>query len=107
MSTHATLIFEQPHVEARIYLHYDGYPSNVKDLLEDFFEWNEYAFKEGTRYNDAAYLAARFVRFFTDTEGYDGLGIGIGNKDDIGYVYHVKTDNTGHRPIVEYTEDYH
>jgi hypothetical protein len=107
MSTHATIKFtDNEFVEANIYIHYDGYESNILPMLDRFYNWNEDLVTEipsvSLRYDDAAYLAARFVHYFTTKEltVYNGLGIGIGLKEDCGHVYHIQTRKNNTRPNI-------
>ena len=98
MSTSATIHFQYgPDIapEAIIYLHYDGYPNAVLPDLGRFFRAVQ-AQTDDTRFNDPAYLAAKFVvwqasEFTKDKPNLDFTGIGIISDDqyDIDYRYHV------------------
>lgn len=59
--------------EAAVYTHYYG--SAVNEVMVDFFKANEAAGND-TRYDDASYLAARFVAHVMKDDPY-GLGWGI------------------------------
>jgi hypothetical protein len=60
--------------EAAVYTHYYG--SSVDEVMAEFFEANEAASGSDTRYDDATYLAARFVAHVMKGDPY-GLGWGI------------------------------
>jgi hypothetical protein len=59
--------------EAAVYTHYCG--SEADQILAEFFAANEAAGSD-TRYDDASYLAARFVAFVKKGDVF-GLGWGI------------------------------
>lgn len=60
-------------VEAAVYTHWSG--SDADDVLKEFFQANEAAGND-TRYDDAPYLAARFVAYVLKDDIY-GNGWGI------------------------------
>lgn len=61
-------------VEAAVYTHYFG--SSVDAEMVQFFEFVEDRWGKDTRYDDASYLAARFVGYqMADNDR--GLGLGI------------------------------
>jgi hypothetical protein len=60
--------------KAAIYTHWNG--SDAKKVLIDFFQANEKASPADTRYDDAPYLAARFVAHVLKEDPY-GTGWGI------------------------------
>lgn len=109
MSTRASVKFDGDWGTPMIYKHSDGYPDGEHGmiaLLDGFFEWNERLGEGvGDRYDDANYLAARFVAFLT-RNGYDGLGVGVmmTEPNDIAYRYIVPCHATGYgkhpRPTV-------
>lgn len=65
---------EHGEVEAAVYTHWFG--SSVDSEMVQFFEYVEDRWGTDTRYDDASYLAARFVGYeMADNE--TGLGLGI------------------------------
>jgi hypothetical protein len=64
---------EYGQVEAAVYTHWSG--SEADKVLIEFFQANEAAGSD-TRYDDAPYLAARFVAHVMKDDPY-GLGWGI------------------------------
>lgn len=60
--------------EAAVYTHYYG--SAVDEVMAEFFEATEKASPSDTRYDDASYLAARFVAYVMKDDPF-GLGWGI------------------------------
>jgi hypothetical protein len=102
MSTRACVHFcenEDSKADAIIYRHSDGYPDGLGKDLQSFLK----AVKknvEDTRFDDAEYLAAKFVvwqakrymKFATGKKHYlNFISLGIANKDhgDIEYRYKV------------------
>lgn len=113
MSTRCTIHFHdsgEDEAAAIIYRHSDGYPEGILPDLDRFFAAVEEQTRD-TRFNDATYLAAKFVVWQAGvyTDGYheplDFLSIGVVQDDpgDIEYRYHVRP-NSGHRPTVDYEE---
>jgi hypothetical protein len=67
---------------ARLYFHNEA--SALPELWLEFLAWNDGRFEGDNRYDDAAYLAARFVVWYTTVNWGEnwlirGLGIGIDN----------------------------
>lgn len=120
MSTRATIHFQSNgKTEAIVYRHSDGYPEGVHGVpagLKTFFKTVK-AHTKDTRFDDACYLAAKFVVWQAEqNEGHyagpqgkesggrlDFLGVGICMEDpgDIEYRYKVACD-TGNIPTIEY-----
>lgn len=111
MSTRATVHFKDEgskKATAIVYRHSDGYPDGLGKDLQMFLERLKKL--DDNRFNDAAYLAAKFVVWQTleydDGEGnpLDVIGIGIVDRDpgDIEYRYTVQCN--GLWPVVSYTE---
>lgn len=61
---------------AAIYVHYCG--SYADEVLDEFFEAELADPKHDNRFDDPSYLAARFVTWYSES---DGLGIGIVEPD--------------------------
>jgi hypothetical protein len=124
MSTRCTINFgEGRSATAKVYRHCDGYPDGPHGVLADldrFFseveEQCEGKGYSGTRFGDAAYLAAKYVVWQANENRngratLDFLSVGILNRDpgDIEFTYFVncgKRDNRGrpevrHRPASE------
>ena len=104
MSTRACVHFMQyGEAEARIYRHSDGYPEGLgQDLLEFLRELKDNV--RDNRFNDAGYLAAKWVvrdatmnRQYANGEAHDlnFLGVGVVAEDpgDIEYRYEVLCDD--------------
>jgi len=113
MSTRCNIHFTwgSQDTEANIYRHYDGYPDGVLPDLQKFFADVE-AQTGDTRFNDASYLAAKFVvwqasQFAQDASkplAFLGLGVVPGDAGDGEYVYTVNCGKPGPdgRPEVTY-----
>jgi len=125
MSTRCVINFcENGEVVAKIYRHYDGYPSTkssskkgVDTDLEIFFD-EVCSECRDTRFYDAAFLAARFIVWQAQENNFSILGrilgklnfsgIGVLMKDpgDIEYRWFVDCDNDAkfitNRPQVRY-----
>lgn len=88
MSTPALIKFE---TDGAVYLHYDGYPEDIYSMWDNFVR--EMSDNTGdTRLDDAPYLAARFVAWYTGGN-FTTLGIGICHPDvDYGQCYTYKID---------------
>ena len=54
MSTRSTIQFHYGNSKATIYKHFDGYPTNMIPLLQEFLAWNK------DRNDDPGYAAANF-----------------------------------------------
>ena len=54
MSTRSTIQFHYGNSKATIYKHFDGYPTNMIPLLQEFLAWNK------DRNEDPGYAAANF-----------------------------------------------
>ena len=104
MSTRACVHFMQyGEAEARIYRHSDGYPEGLgQDLLEFLRELKDNV--RDNRFNDAGYLAAKWVvrdatmnRRYANGEAHDlnFLGVGVVSADpaDCEYRYEVMCDD--------------
>ena len=112
MSTRSTAHFKDNYgTVAIIYRHSDGYPSCAGREIKEFLE--EVSKLDDTRFNDPAYLAAKYVVFLSakfnvdydfGKDGYtitrkdnplDFLSVGILDKDpdDIEYRYHIVCNN--------------
>lgn len=94
---------------AKIYRHWDGYPDTVKaDLQKFFFDVENQT--EDTRFNDASYLAAKFVvwqagQYNDSSKNLDFLGIGIVMEDngiDLIYTVDCGKMTKNHRPTVSH-----
>lgn len=93
--------FENKEPTAIIYRHHDGYPEGAgQDILKFIEEVKEQCAGTmyGTRFNDAAYLSAKYLTFLVLTGyGWDQTqplnfgGVGVLNDDpmDIEYRYNV------------------
>jgi hypothetical protein len=116
MATRSNIHFVQDSkIIANVYVHYDGYPENrIQELQEFFLEVKSKV--NDTRFKDPSYLAAKFIVWYTqirdtraivnETASLDFLGIGITNQDagDSDYIYTVdssKKDFIGF-PVVTY-----
>ena len=105
MSTSCTVKFAP--YGGTVYKHWDGYPSEMEPLLERFFDTVEEETQD-TRFNDAPYLAARFVVFLANEYRREGAGqmdflsVGITDGTNQGeeYTYTVKCVGGGKRPEV-------
>jgi hypothetical protein len=94
MSTRATVHFQSNgKTEAIVYRHSDGYPEGLGEDLKLFFKEVQAQTKD-TRFNDPAYLAAKFVVWQSDQyrrglNRLDFLGVGVVLEDpgDIEYRY--------------------
>ena len=110
MSTRATVHFQQGgETQAIVYRRSDGYPEGLGKDLKTFFSAVKKQTSD-TRFNDPAYLAAKFVvwqasqyarKYHYETQTYtpaqplDFLGVGVVLEDpgDIEYRYLVSCDN--------------
>ena len=110
MSTRCNIHFtENGSIVANIYRHSDGYPDSESGVLADldkFFADVEAQTGSDCRFNDAEYLAARFVVWQAaqnsrNEQPLNFLGLGVCSRDhgDIEYVYEVKCD-TYSRPVI-------
>ncbi len=97
-------------IVARIYRHWDGYPDIMLNDLQRFFQDVENQTND-TRFNDPAYLAAKFVVWQALQNGsdlnkpLDFLSLGVVNEEyDGDYEYIVHSDNLDDngRPEVTY-----
>jgi len=98
MSTRACVHFcqdEKSEADAIIYKHSDGYPDGLGKDLKNFLKEVQKNV-EDNRFNDAEYLAAKFVvwqakQLSGDNHYLDFLSLGIAQKDhsDIEYRYKV------------------
>src|SRR5437773_9399045 len=120
MSTRCTIHFEQyGKTQAIIYRHADGYPEGgVLPDLDEFFTAVEAQTKD-TRFDDASYLAAKFVVWQAGQYAYhfnakyerepsqplDFLGVApvMGDPGDIEFRYHVQCSGSS-RPQVTWEE---
>lgn len=108
MSTRATVHFQEGgETLAIVYRHYDGQPDNsglAYDLGRFFKEVQRHT--DDTRFNDASYLAAKFVVWqATEYKGngaLDFLGIGVVLEDpeDIAFRYLVACDSSDTPSVV-------
>ena len=116
MSTRATINFMKgEQIVAKIYNHSDGYPKGLGCDIFKFFKEVKKQTRD-TRFNDASYLAAKWVAYkageYSDKSGpLNFLGIGILNEDplDIEYTYDIDCCNHDKKdfPIVKaYSIDY-
>ena len=119
MSTRCMIHFtEDGVVEVNIYRHFDGYPDSKNGVLADlkkFFK-DVKSQTDDTRFDDASYLAAKFVVWqahqniqpYTHDEQpkemLDFLGLGIAKEDhaDVEYIYTVECNASGKLPKVTY-----
>lgn len=127
MSTRANIHFNyyDGTVAANVYRHSDGYPDDkqgngVLPDLERFFADVEKQ-TDNTRFNDATYLAAKFVvwqagenaRAYAfnyvlgrpaEVKPLNFLGVGIMLQDagDASFIYEVTESRDGGRPLVTY-----
>jgi len=104
MSTRAIVHFMQNgEIEARIYRHSDGYPEGLGQDLVAFLQELKDNVRDN-RFNDAGYLAAKWVvrdatynRQYANGEPHDlnFLGVGVVSADpgDIEYRYEVMGDD--------------
>lgn len=103
MSTRATVHFHHGKAEqtepptAIVYRHSDGYPEGLGADLQRFFTAVQ-AHTQDTRFNDPAYLAAKFVVWqageytHPDVDKYLaflGVGVVLEDPSDIQFRYHV------------------
>lgn len=106
MSTRATIHFCEKGSNkpiAIIYRHSDGYPAGLGQDLKEFFRKVKAEVKDN-RFNDPAYLAAKWVvwdaegrcKALEHTHQLDFLGVGIVMEDpsDIEYRYRVICNNS-------------
>lgn len=108
MSTRANVHFEHDSgtLEANVYRHSDGYPQGLGRDLERFLDDVQQHCKD-TRFDDAEYLAAKFLvwqaRQYAPSHPLDFLGVApcIEDHGDIVYRYHVRCGH-GHRPTVSW-----
>ena len=99
MSTRATIHFRSyGETEAIVYRHSDGYPAGLGKDLKLFFKDVKAQCEgtmNGTRFNDPAYLAAKFVVWQADKYCKDifgklnfvGIGVCLEDPGDIQYRY--------------------
>ena len=103
MSTRATIHFQDDGQDvAIVYRHGDGYPMGLGKDLKEFFKEVSRQTKD-TRFNDASYLAAKWVVWDSDqvkrglerVNILDFIGVGIVMEDpaDIRYRYLVNCTN--------------
>ena len=113
MSTRCTVNFTRgEQVEAKIYVHSDGYPEGVHGIparLAKFFS-TVAAHCNDRRFNDPSYLASKFVVWIAGTlaSRYDvhsgeyfpthaldfiGVGVCLADPGDIQYTYMVDCNN--------------
>lgn len=98
---------------ANIYRHSDGYPEGVLPDLQSFFEAVETQTRD-TRFDDAGYLAAKFVVWQANQFqrgqplNFLSLGVCIEDHTDIEYVYEVNCEEheENGRPIVTHRSLY-
>jgi hypothetical protein len=128
MSTRAMVHFHDGEISdepaSRIYVHCDGYPSGLgKEFAEFFLAVREQCGRD-TRFDDAEYLAAKFLvwkagRYARNGQPLNFLSLGISDAKDHGdicYRYHIvckdqeadpavfvdtDTDNPNHLPLSE------
>lgn len=119
MSTRCNIHFNYADgtIAANVYRHSNGYPDGVLPDLERFFADVE-AQTSDTRFNDASYLAAKFVvwqaaeyaNWRTSKPGevkpLNFLSVGVVMRDagDGEYVYEVTESRDGGRPTVTHRE---
>ena len=111
MSTRATVHFQtEGETRAIVYRHGDGYPDGLGKDLDTFL--GEVSKLADSRFNDASYLAAKWVVWDSQNRGSHGnattttldfLSVGIVLRDpsDIDYRYLVKCDGGSGKPAVE------
>jgi hypothetical protein len=111
MSTRATISFkEDGRLASCIYKHSDGYPDGEHGMLNDFDRFFA-AVKEqcngDTRFNDATYLAAKYVVWLASPDAdrplcFSGVGV-VTKASDIGDAeYDYVLDCSGPLPTVTY-----
>lgn len=89
MSTPALVKFEN---DGAVYIHWDGYPESIIPNFQAFLREVQASVID-TRFEDASYLAAKYVvwqaRNFCDSDNYlDFISLGIANpKNDYGQYY--------------------
>lgn len=110
MGTPAVVRFnEDKDVTARIYRHWDGYPDTMLDDLQKFFKDVENQTND-TRFNDPAYLAAKYVvwqanEYCRTGKPLDFLSVGVVSEAyEDGYIYEVNCDSfdDNGRPKITY-----
>ena len=113
MSTHCMIHFvEAGEKIASIYRHSDGYPepNGVLKDLETFFQDVLQQAANDTRFDDASYLAAKFVvwqakRYRRGDGELHFLGVGImSNGPRCEYEYLILCDRSGKKPAVTWKE---
>jgi len=102
MATRCVINFiENGSVCAKIYRHYDGFPSSVLNDLQFFFRDLKEQTKD-VRFNDASLLATRFVVWYANTINrgalldFLGLCIHYDANDVDDYVDHVYSVECAH-----------
>ena len=107
MGTSALIHFrENKKIFATIYRHYDGYPEEVLNNLEQFLDAVEKQCID-RRFNDPTYLAAKFVVWqadqYTDDKSkpLDFLSVGVVTPESLAgdYYYYLDCD-TRNRPEI-------
>ena len=116
MSTHAMVNFcEYNEVIAKLYVHFDGYPSGLgKDLIQFFNDVKNNV--KDTRFSDPSYLASKFIiwqaiqdmkiKQYQEPSYLNVSGPGIIVKDDtsVDFVYNIdcsKFDSNDGFPLVK------
>jgi hypothetical protein len=117
MGTRCTINFTEDQKDKRvtvatIYRHWDGDPKTMMEDLAKFFADVEEQCGRDTRFDDASYLAAKYVVWQAGKYTRDPerpllfLGIGIldagGTQSDLEWIYDVACD--GSRPEVTHRE---
>jgi len=110
VSTRASVKFRDKNASVRVYHHADGYPEHMEAELDAFFAYCEGHLTWDNRFDDAEYLAARYVYWLTTAGFYlgvpwDGYSVGIQERlhGDESYGYVVHCMGTG-RPLVDVIE---
>ena len=75
MSTRSTIQFKQGEEKATIYKHWDGYPSNIVPMMQEFVKWNKGA-------NDVSYTTANFIFWAKYTELVEAAKSGAKEMND-------------------------
>jgi len=93
---------------ARIYHHGDGHPEHMVRELNHFFDAVRWDCETDTRFDDPAYLAAKYVVYASQTYGKANdtdpllkfLSVGIGSFLDTDYTYAIVCSGENERPTI-------
>lgn len=117
MSTRCTINFctDDGELVAKIYRHCDGYPDGEHGVPADlarFFADVQQQCSNDTRFNDPAYLAAKYVvwqaarnaRSAKAPLNFLSLGVTVSDPPDIAYTYQVTASHGHALPAVTFHE---